>query len=73
MDAFLVFLEKLGHAPRVLLDGDDVVLAPEDFHLLDFHELVLMVEVGKMQDKEVIIVVNIVFGALVDRFAVLDV
>ena len=73
MDALLVFLKELRHAPRAFLDGDDVLLAPENLHLLDFHELVLTVEVGEMQDKEIIVVVNVDFRALVDGLAVFDV
>jgi hypothetical protein len=73
LDAFLVFLKKLRHTPRVLLDGDDVISAPENLHFLDFHELVLAVEVGEMKDEEIIIVVDVDFRALVDGFAVFDV
>jgi hypothetical protein len=54
--------------------GDDVILSPENFHLLYLQKAVPAVEIGKMKDQEVIIVVNVDFGPLIGlASAILDI
>jgi hypothetical protein len=55
-------------------DGDQEILAPENFYFPDPEKPVLLVEIGEMKDHEIVIVVNINFGALVVLlFTVFDV
>ena len=72
-EAFADGLEGLFHGPVRLADGDDIVLSPEDFHLFDADEFVAFVEIGEMEDKEIVVVVLVDFWALVSAAAVFDV
>ena len=56
-----------------LANGDDIVLAPEDFHLSDTDKLVAFVEIREMEDKEIIVVVLVDLRSLRGTSAVLDV
>jgi hypothetical protein len=47
-------------------DGNHVIVAPKDFYLLGFQKTVDTVEFGKVQDDEVIIVVNVDLGTLIE-------
>jgi hypothetical protein len=53
--------------------GNYEIISPEDLYFLGFEKTVGPVEIGEMQDKEVIIVVDVDLGALVPALAVLNI
>lgn len=72
-EAFGDGFEDFFHHPVRFAEGDDEVFAPEDFHFFDAYEFVAFVEIGEVEDKEVVVVVFVDFGTLVGAAAVLDV
>jgi len=70
---FVGAVKKTAYHPVALADGDDVILTPEDFHLLGFQETVPAVVMREMEDEEIIIVVYIDLGALIHTLTVFDV
>lgn len=72
-EVFFYFVEEFVDDPVGLAEGDDVVFAPEDFDFAYAHEFVAFVEIGELEDEEVVVVVFVDLWALVGAFAVFDV
>ena len=72
-EVLLNVVEEFLDHPMGLAHGDDVVAPPEELHLADADGLVVAVEIGEMEDEEIVVVVLVDFGPLGGAAAVLDV
>ena len=59
--------------PAFSFQGDDIIFTPEEFNFFWENEFVLSVEIRILEDKEIIVVIDVYLRTLVYRPTVLNV